>query len=139
MFPTRSVEFYQALFDEDLYPYMQVHIVGPQWIKRHWSKTPYVTNVHCEELRHYSMNWPMVCMETNRFSWLLDFRKPHEPLIFPEEFLEHYPKEDIRLGAFRRLPKNFPLVSWNERYIFIMSRRDVNNFWRILEDNFIFL
>ena len=43
------------------------------------------------------------------------FRKPHAPLVFPEEFLQFYPKEDIQLAAFRDLPKNLPPVAWNER------------------------
>ena len=43
------------------------------------------------------------------------FRKPHTPLIFPEEFLQFYPEEDIHLAAFRDLPKNFPPVAWNPK------------------------
>ena len=43
------------------------------------------------------------------------FHKPHTPLIFPEEFLQFYPEEDIHLAAFRDLPKNFPAVAWNQK------------------------
>ena len=43
------------------------------------------------------------------------FRKPHAALVFPEEFLQFYPEEDILLAAFRDLPRNLPPVAWNQR------------------------
>ena len=41
------------------------------------------------------------------------FHKPHLPFVFPEEFLDFYPADDIRLPDNPYAPRNMPDVAWS--------------------------
>ena len=38
--------------------------------------------------------------------------KPHYPLVFPEEYLNHYPMQDIQLPPNSYAPVNMPNIAW---------------------------
>jgi iduronate 2-sulfatase len=41
------------------------------------------------------------------------FHRPHLPFVFPEEFLQYYPEEDIQLPANPHAPVNMPEIAWS--------------------------
>ena len=46
------------------------------------------------------------------FFLAVGYRRPHLPFVFPEEFLELYPLEDIRLPPNQYAPVNMPVAAW---------------------------
>ena len=50
------------------------------------------------------------------FFMAVGFLKPHLPFIFPQEFLDFYPKETIHLPDNDYAPVNLPRVAWNPYY-----------------------
>ena len=42
------------------------------------------------------------------------FYKPHLPLVFPEEYLQHYQNVELPPEGDRVVPENFPPISWSE-------------------------
>ncbi|CAH1796666.1 unnamed protein product, partial [Owenia fusiformis] len=50
---------------------------------------------------------------TKPFFLAVGFFRPHTPYIFPERFLDFYPKDTIRPPANPFPPTNLPLIGWN--------------------------
>ena len=50
--------------------------------------------------------------EQQPFFMAVGFHKPHLPFVFPEEFLDLYPEDDIRLPDNAFAPENMPQVAW---------------------------
>ena len=47
------------------------------------------------------------------FFLAVGFHKPHLPFIFPKEFLQLYPPENIRVPDNQFAPSDMPLVAWS--------------------------
>ena len=59
------------------------------------------------------------------FFFGVGFHKPHLPFVFPEEFLDYYPMEDIRLPDNPYAPQNMPPVAWSS-YAELRAYKDIN-------------
>ncbi|RZC42461.1 iduronate 2-sulfatase [Asbolus verrucosus] len=53
------------------------------------------------------------------------FHKPHVPLKFPVEYLDHHPLENVSLPKNRWRPSLMPAVAWNP-YLDVKSRDDIS-------------
>ncbi|ELU10885.1 hypothetical protein CAPTEDRAFT_33932, partial [Capitella teleta] len=51
-------------------------------------------------------------MDGTNFFMAVGFMKPHLPFIFPEEFLDLYPEEEISLPTNPFVPSEYPEVAW---------------------------
>ena len=58
------------------------------------------------------------------FFLALGYHKPHISFRFPEEYLDHYPLEEITLPSNRHYPARLPTVAW-EPWSDVREREDV--------------
>ena len=50
---------------------------------------------------------------TRPFFVAVGFHKPHLPFVFPEEFLEYYPRDDVHLPDNDYAPVHMPKIAWS--------------------------
>ena len=91
----------------------------------------------CQNLSARKSRWPdteiaehaiktlkRVSKEAKPFFLAVGFLKPHLPFIFPETFLNFYPKSDIRVPDNEFAPVNMPEVAWTD-YGELRKYRDI--------------
>ena len=77
-----------------------------------------------EIAQHAIKTLKRVSKESKPFFLAVGFLKPHLPFIFPETFLDLYPKSDIRVPDNEFAPVNMPEVAWTD-YGELRKYRDI--------------
>ncbi len=91
-----------------------------------------MTSTHCQICKLQIILSPLckkqllkLNLGNKTFFIAVGFHKPHLPFVFPEEFLQFYPKEDIHLPDNPFVPVDTPAIAWRN-YGELRSYHDIS-------------